>query len=126
MKLRIQDNSIRLRLNRREVSEFEADGRVEAFVGFPGDRRLTYVLERAQGSQMHAAFEGDRIHVRVPEALAREWSVTDQVGIRERQMLAGGGELDIVVEKDFQCMHNATEGPDPEAFPNPLLPRDAH
>lgn len=126
MKLRVQDNSIRMRLNRREVSQFATEGRVEARIEFAGNRKLSYVLERAEGLHMQAAFEGDCIHVRVPAPLAIEWTTTDEVVIRQRQTLAGGGVLDIVIEKDFQCMHSGSDGPDPEAFPNPLLPGDAH
>jgi hypothetical protein len=125
MKLRIQDNTIRLRLNRREVGEFETAGRVEAFLDFPGGRRLMYVLENGGGPGMDALFDGACIRVRVPEPAAREWIGTDQVGIRHRQALGDDAELEIVIEKDFQCLHKGADARDPEAFPNPLLPGDA-
>ncbi len=126
MKLRIQGNALRLRLNRGDVSELERAGKVEAFVQFPGNRRFRYRLETAEVAQPEADFEGECIRIRVPQELAREWTGTDRVGIRHLQAVAGGGELEIVIEKDFQCLHKEDERPDPEAFPNPLLPGDPH
>ena len=45
MKLRIRDNSIRLRLTQTEVETVCSDGLAEAAVSLPGGGGLTYVLE---------------------------------------------------------------------------------
>ena len=119
MKMRIQGNAIRFRLNRTEVGEFETVGTVVASIGFPGGRKLTYSLEKG-GEAMGAAFDGDTIRVRVPEALAREWTGTDRVGIHEQ---AQG--LEVIIEKDFQCLHKGEEGKDPNAYPNPMAMQGA-
>lgn len=121
MKLRIQDNAVRFRLNRREVSEFENSGTVAAAVQFPGGRRLKYVVEKGGADSIDAAFESDTVVIRIPEQLARNWTNTDQVGLRERRRLTDGHELEIVIEKDFQCMHKGDEAKDPDAYPNPLV-----
>jgi hypothetical protein len=110
MKMRIQDNVIRFRLNRREVGDFDSSGKVAAAIEFPGGRRLTYVLEKTGGGEVAAAFDGDSIRIGVPEAMAHEWAAGDEVGIHES---ARG--LQIVIEKDFQCMHKGEAGRDPEA-----------
>jgi hypothetical protein len=120
MKMRIQGNAIRFRLNRREVSDFEALGKVDASIAFPGGRRLTYELEKGSGAGINASFDSDVIRIRVPEPRVREWAGSDEVGIHERQEVAGGQELEIVIEKDFQCMHKGEEAKDPEAYPNPM------
>lgn len=121
MKLRVQGNAIRFRLNRREVSEFESGGRVEATLDFPGGQRLIYALERGGGNaSVAAAFDGGRIRVRVPDAIAHDWATGDTVGIEDSQLLDGGRRLEIVIEKDFQCMHKGEAAKDPEAYPNPL------
>jgi hypothetical protein len=120
MKMRLQGNAIRFRLNRREVSDFDEVGKVGSSVAFPGGRRLTYELEKGSGVSIQASFDGDAIRVRVPERVVREWAEGDEVGIHDRQSLPGGGELEIVIEKDFQCMHKGEEAKDPEAYPNPM------
>lgn len=118
MKMRIQGNAIRFRLNRTEVGEFDSAGRVVASIGFPG-RKLSYSLEKG-GERVGAAFEGDTIRVRIPDALAREWTGTDRVSIHEQ---AQG--LEVIVEKDFQCLHKGEEGKDPAAYPNPMASQGA-
>lgn len=122
MKMRIQGNAIRFRLNRREVGEFDSGGRVAASIAFPGGRRLTYAL--VKGGEMGASFDGSEIRIAVSEAMAAEWAGTDQVGLHARAA-AGDGELEIIVEKDFQCMHKGEEGKDPEAYPNPMAAQGA-
>ena len=113
--MRIQDNVIRFRLNRREVSDFDSGGKVDAAIEFPGGRRLTYAVEKTGGGQVAATFDGDSIRIGIPEPVAREWAAGDQVGIHEN---AQG--LEIVIEKDFQCLHKGEAGKDPEAYPNPM------
>ena len=120
MKMRIQGNALRFRLNRREVTDFENVGKVDASVAFPGGRRLTYELEKGSGAGIHASFDNDVIRVRVPEPLVRDWASGDTVGITDRQAVASGQELEITIEKDFQCMHKGEEAKDPEAYPNPM------
>jgi hypothetical protein len=40
------------------------------------------------------------------------------VGISAEQPLSDGKQLEIVIEKDFKCIHS--DHPDPDAYPNPL------
>ena len=121
MKLRMQDNAIRLRLNRKEVEEFARKNRVSAAVNFSGSA-LRYTLIVAPGCiAISAAFSDGEVVVSVPLETAREWTATDQVGLHAEQSLAAHGSLAIDVEKDFQCMHKGDDTRDPDAYPNPLL-----
>jgi hypothetical protein len=115
MKMRIQGNVIRFRLNRREVTDIEGGGAVECGLEFPGGRRLTYAVEPTRAGAVAATFDGESIRVGIPDTVAREWASGDQVGIHEN---AHG--LEIVVEKDFQCMHKGDAAKDPDAYPNPM------
>jgi hypothetical protein len=120
MKMRIQGNAVRFRLTRREVSQFDMSGRVDAVIHFPDGASLTYALEHARElTDIEAIFGSAEIRVRVPEVLAREWAGTDRVSVQGGQPLDGGGRLEIVVEKDFQCLHKGEAAKDPEAYPNP-------
>jgi hypothetical protein len=114
MKMRIQGNAIRFRLNRREIEQLSASGRVSDSIHFPGGAALTYTVELAPGAtEMEAAYDPGEIRIRAPRELAQRWAETDQAG-----MTANGAGLEIVVEKDFQCLHKGSG--DPEAFPNPM------
>ncbi len=125
MKMRIQGNAIRFRLNRPEVAEFERSGKASAFVEFPGGGRLTYSLVRGNAAKSSAAFEDGEVRIEIPEARSREWCGTNQVGITERAAVGEGGELEIIIEKDFQCMHKGDGAKNPDAYPNPIAAESA-
>ena len=115
MKLRIHDNSIRLRLNRQEVAQFQETGAVRAAVQFSSGAALSFSLESSAGAVALQALFGDgNLRVIVPEGQGRQWASSDEVGIE-----AQDAQPAILIEKDFQCVHE--EHRNPEAYPNPLL-----
>ncbi len=119
MKLRIQGNSLRLRLNQAEVAQFSKTGFVEDVTNFPG-APLTYSLESFSKLEgFRASFRDGALRVEVPGLCAKEWAATDLVGMGGEQSLNDGKTLSILIEKDFQCLHSGS--PDPQAYPNPLV-----
>ena len=119
MKLRIQGNSLRLRLSRPEVAQLSASGRVEDSIRFGPGASLAYSLESSPDLQAaQALYENGALRVRIPRGAANEWTATDRVGLDGEQPIGDGKLLSIVVEKDFKCIHGST--PDPDAYPNPL------
>jgi hypothetical protein len=115
MKLRIQDDSLRLRLTRREVDDLSRGLAVERAVRFPGGRSLQYVVTGSASAAIpQAVYSGDEIRVTLPETRVQGWAGSDETGIEGQD-----GPIRILVEKDFQCLHrDAAEEPD--AFPHPL------
>ncbi len=120
VKLRIRDNSLRLRLQRGEVDSLQSEGVVRATTGFPGGRELGYVVESSPASVNPAAFFSDNVvTVRIPETTVLAWASTDQVSIESEQLLDDGGTLRVLVEKDFQCLAPREGEDDADAFPHP-------
>jgi hypothetical protein len=116
MKLRIQGNSLRLRLTRTEVAQLHDSGHVESSIDFAPGRGLTYALESSpHAKSVTASFDGRSIVVAVPTPLITEWAEGEQVSI-EGPPQAG---VQLLIEKDFQCLHRPAHQ-DPEAYPNPL------
>jgi hypothetical protein len=116
MKLRIQANSLRLRLNQAEVTLLRDGGHVESSVEFAAGCSLSYLVEGSRGAEsLSANFDGQAIRVTVPMRQLTEWADSDQVGIEARSP-AGVG---LLIEKDFQCLHRSVEE-EPDAFPHPL------
>ena len=115
MKLRIEDDTLRLRLSEGEVQEFAGTGRVAAAVHFGTgpDQQLIYSLERgsepaqtlphAEPVQVH--YEPGAITVLVPFALAKAWTETNQNGFSHDLPLPENQRLRILVEKDLECRH---------------------
>jgi len=118
MKLRIQGNSLRLRLTRNEVARLHDCGRVESSIEFAPGCTLTYALEgSSQATSVTASFDGRAIRVTLPPPLIAEWAEGDQVSIEAPPQAS----VQLLIEKDFQCLHKPDHR-DPDAYPNPLAP----
>lgn len=120
MKIRIRDNSIRLRLTKGEVDAIRDNGVVTSTTGFPGGRRFSYSLESSPASVNPAAFYSENeIRVRLPETQVLAWTTTEQVSIRGEQLLDDGEKLSILVEKDFACLEPRPGEDEAELYPHP-------
>lgn len=120
MKIRILDDSIRLRLSREDVGRLATDGLIEAATRFPtGAFRYRLVT----GSDFDARFGDGVMDVVVPGAGIGDWAADDaSIGLYGR-VDTGAGTLSLVVEKDFHCLI-PRPGIDPaDFFPNPKTPR---
>lgn len=120
MKIRIRDNSIRLRLSRGEVDTVRESGALTSVTGFPGGRYFKYSIESSPASVNPAAFYSDNeICVRLPETVVRAWATTEQVSIDGEQILDDGEKLSILVEKDFACLAPRPGEDEADMYPNP-------
>jgi hypothetical protein len=119
MKLRLQGNSLRLRLNQAEVAQFSKTGYLEESIEFGTGATLCYLLEAClKVTSPQAVFQNGELRVQIPCKTATEWATTDQVGISSEQALTNGKQLSILIEKDFKCIHS--DEPDSDAYPNPM------
>lgn len=121
MKLRILDDSLRLRLPQGEVQQLRDTGRVEAAIRFgPGpDQRLVYALITVPEAQRISATLTDReIAVHLPQSIAHAWADGNEVSLRGEQSL-GEGTLTLLVEKDFKCLTPRDGEEEYDGFANP-------
>jgi hypothetical protein len=117
MKLRIQGNSLRLRLSQKEVARIRDGGHVESFIEFAPGRSLIYLVENSPNAEtMSANFDGRVIRVTIPMHQMTDWVESDRVGIEARSQTG----VQLLVEKDFQCLHRSVEQ-EPDAYPHPLM-----
>ena len=86
------------------MSRIRGEGVVRQHVEFGSGTRLTYELRTVSGDRVGASFEEGCIRVMIPLALAERWQEPEEVSIRGEQELPGGESLQILVEKDFQCL----------------------
>ncbi|MBE7175839.1 MAG: hypothetical protein INR69_05510 [Mucilaginibacter polytrichastri] len=118
MKVRIKGNSLRYRLTKSEVSLFEKAGMLTEHIDF-GDEVLIYAVEKAVNLQeMKATFSHNTITLYVPANLTADWLRSDKVGFEQVS-----GRLQLLLEKDFQCLDNVAEDQS-DNFPNPLAEKD--
>ncbi len=123
MKIRIQGNSIRLRLSQPEVATFIETGSVSESIHFGGQPGaiLTYALERSDLPELTATFSGNRVCVMVPAELGATWANSEQEVGMEHVINPSSevGSLKILVEKDFKCLTDRPGVDESDNFPNP-------
>ena len=125
MKLRVRDNSIRLRLTQTEVELARTDGLVRGTVPLAGNSNFDYVLESSPATvKAEAHISNNVLTVRVPETEILSWSGSDEVSISATQLLDSGNELNILVEKDFACLAPREGEDESDMYPHPLAEKE--
>jgi hypothetical protein len=124
MKLRIRGNSIRVRMDRKDLAELLKRGRVVDAVRFgPSvDRTLTYtvVVGTAPPDRPRADYAAGLLLITIDRGAAEAWSEGDRVGFDHEQVTEGGA-VHVILEKDFACLDRSAgdASDDAWAFPNP-------
>lgn len=79
MKLRVKPNSVRLRLNRTEVTKFANTGEIIETIRFPGLAVLRYGLQVFSGPSPDAVrLENGELMLTIPAVDARAWATRDE------------------------------------------------
>jgi hypothetical protein len=122
MKLRIQRNSLRLRVSPSEVARLLRHDCLEETIHFgpQANAKLTYALKQEpMVSRPTVQYTENRIAVLIPTDQANAWGFTDQVEIAGDVSLGELGTLAVLIEKDFACLdRSAEENQDTFANPN--------
>lgn len=118
MKLRILDNTLRLRLDRHEVDQLGAGTGLMAETRFPGGEVFCYRIEAA-GAELTATKDQDGIRLCLPERQLASWAADEtQVGIYASLPLTEGC-LALTIEKDFECLDPREGENQSNRFSNP-------
>ena len=119
MKLRIQGNSVRLRLSKPEIETFGKKGYLEEVTQF-GSHTFTYALNKVNDNdQLFADFNDGLLILHIPHDMAQDWIATNKVGLEHNQDIDGYHHLHLLVEKDFKCIGKETDLDQRNNFDNP-------
>lgn len=120
MKLRIQGNSLRLRLTQPEVQRISRQEAVQEkmYIGINQPALIYTLAVHASDDPTTLTFQNYEIKVSLPVSEALPWATSDQVGIEHRLPVVDDQTLHVLIEKDFQCLHR-DEQEEPDQFPNP-------
>lgn len=124
MKLRLRESSVRLRLTRPEVTAIGRGENIEAVTRLPDGSEFRYALVLVDADEVTACMADGCLEVRAPRAVATAWASSDDVGMGAVHPLRGG-VCELVIEKDFACLHPRPEDAGVETFPHPTLSRDS-
>jgi hypothetical protein len=121
MKLRFRANTLRLRVNQREVDTLAKGTALQERIAFPGDGDFAYVLETSMAPNWQASFHQGVIRVAAPSMEVKNWAADEaSLGIYF-DLPANGSVLKIAIEKDLECVDGPEEERDPDAFPRTAL-----
>jgi hypothetical protein len=123
MKLRIRDNTLRLRVSRSDLVLLIQNKRVDSTIYFTGNAedKWTYAIEmRSDFDSATLRYQPTEVLVLVPDAEAKAWAESDQVGIYASCQLGQGQRLEILVEKDFACL-DLSDAENKDTFPNTAM-----
>lgn len=118
MKLRIHKNSIRLRLSQGEVDEISQGNPIHELVemGGLGSQDFGYHLVPTDGSEeIYAVYANNQLDVFFPLHQATHWAQSETVSV----ITPSESKLAILIEKDFQCLHERPGEDESNNFPNP-------
>lgn len=121
MKLRFRANTLRLRVNQREVETLANGDVLQERIVFPGANNLAYVLETNAGPRGQASFHGGTIRVSVPHTEVKDWAASSTSLGLYFDLPADGSVLKVAIEKDLACVDGPDEERDPDAFPRKAL-----
>lgn len=120
MKIRIKNNSVRLRLSRPEIDLFGKEGYIEEKTEFP-QTTFTYAIQKLfDGKTLDASFIDQKLTVYVPHLTLKEWISTDIVGFSYRLPVSDNKELFLLIEKDFKCIDGEETEDQSDYYDNPV------
>ncbi|WP_185217131.1 DUF7009 family protein [Sphingobacterium mizutaii] len=114
MKIRIKDNSVRIRLTQSEVNALYQDGNISSRTEFL-EQAFVYAVERADVPELSVEFVENKISLKIPANLLEQMYSTDVVGFEGLT-----GKVKLLLEKDFVCLDNTLEDQS-DNYPNPNM-----
>ena len=99
MKIRIQNNIVKIRLNNLEVEDFQQGQELLSKTSFPGNN-LTFSLMTDQSNT--ADFVANTVNITVDDQEVSQWASTDEVTIAMEFDMPNDEKLSILVEKDMK------------------------
>ncbi len=121
MKIRINGDSLRLRLSQTEVRELVHEGIVHSVCQFP-QGSFQYQLAIHDADNITAEVQHSTVSVYVPRLWVAGWDEDERVGLDGRE----SNGLYILVEKDFQCLKPRPEEDETDLFPHPQADEGHH
>ena len=119
MKIRIKENSVRLRLTKIEVKSFLDFKEFSQTTHF-GNTIFQYSLKVSHDCDgLNATFTDNEICVYISPEWAEKWKADNEVGF-SKTIQIGGHILTLKVEKDFVCL-DETDEDQSDNYPNPRL-----
>jgi hypothetical protein len=118
MKLRLKGNTVRFRLTKTEVKLIGDEGYLKEQTEFFPDTFFYAVKSDDSVNELMADFKNGGITLLIPEAWAKDWVNSEQVGFEGWMKTKEDKSIYLLLEKDFKCLDETTEDQS-DNFENP-------
>ena len=118
MKIRIKENSVRIRLSKSETEKILAHGYLEERTEFTNNT-FFYAVRSTPHQTMSADFINGNITMCLPEHLIEQWVNSNLVSLDYSMPLSNDKFLHLLLEKDFKCIDAVTTEDQSDYFENP-------
>ncbi len=119
MKVRIEKNSIRLRLRKSELEVLHSGKEVCETLYFSPENHLQFeLIVEEQSTTIQSFFEDKKVGVTLPSAQFLTWYESQQVSLEQHTE----SKMYVLIEKDFPCKDRPNEDQSDTFFE--LVPED--
>jgi len=118
MKLRLLNNSIRLRLTVAEVETLASGKTVSAALSLPSGTTFRYEVCRSAEPSATADFDGEVLRILAPVDDLSRWGNSDEVSLAYT-LGSAPAALTVSIEKDFRCLTPRAGEDEAALFPHP-------
>ncbi|MBK8502519.1 MAG: hypothetical protein IPL46_10055 [Saprospiraceae bacterium] len=119
MKLRLKDNTMRIRLSMTEVDALIKTGQISATTVFPGSNALTTEIVLEEVDSVEVSLKNSKITISIPSHLLSRWNIDSQVGHQWQIAIGKDHFMDLYLEKDFRCLTERRGEDQTALYPNP-------
>ena len=119
MKIRIKNNSIRLRLTKTDVSNLKNIGLVSCKTVISGNEIFEYeLIKKSDIQEIKAKYNQNKISIILPEEKSKILTDTDEITLQAWQENGTEDQVFLLIEKDLQCL-DPTHEDQSDMYQNP-------
>jgi len=119
MKVRLRNNTLRLRVTQSEVATLARGARVTNVTGLSPDTSLTFGLSASNTRRITSTAHANDVAIEVPTETMKPWCDGDAVSLHAEHPIGDDQFLSILIEKDFACLAPRDGDDDVDCFVHP-------
>jgi len=119
MKLRLKQNTIRIRLDRDEVKALTLHGSVQSQTRFSVEQALKYQINLSNSEVPTIEYRDLEIVISLPTVEVKGWNDSERVGFAWDINLNEQEVISFLIEKDFKCLTARAGEDESNLFENP-------
>jgi hypothetical protein len=101
MKIRIQQDQIRIRLTGGEIDKLLLGVKIQTEIGFSTDSTLTFILEKSENQQEEITMKEHQVRISIPATKLADWPLRDMPSLQYEKQITTQRKLLLVIEKDL-------------------------